>query len=150
LAGFRPGIKAAAERQALTPLLDAGLTKADVRSASHAWGLATWDKPAAACLSSRIAFGIEISPSRLARVERAESLVQQALSASGVPFRNLRVRDLGDEARIEIDVEYVEAAFAAGAVDIVRAAGFRSAYVDPAGFRSGSLNELLPQPERWR
>lgn len=151
VAGFRPGIRAAADRSALTPLLDAGLTKAVVRRVSRAWGLSTWDKPAAACLSSRIAFGIEVSPARLARVEHAESLVQQALSLSGVPFRNLRVRDLGDEARIEIDAEYVDAAVASGVAEqLVSAGGFQSAYVDPRGFRSGSLNELLPQPERWR
>ena len=73
VAGFRPGIRAAAERSAVTPLLDAGLTKAQVRAASLRWGLPTWDKPAAACLSSRVAFGIEITPARLARVERAEA-----------------------------------------------------------------------------
>ncbi|MDQ1709843.1 MAG: pyridinium-3,5-biscarboxylic acid mononucleotide sulfurtransferase, partial [Frankiaceae bacterium] len=114
VAGFRPGIRAAAERAAITPLLDAGLTKAMVREASRHWGLATWDKPAAACLSSRVAFGIEISPARLARVERAESLVRQALVEYGVPVRNLRVRDLGDEARIEIDAEFVDACTRSG------------------------------------
>lgn len=150
IAGFRPGIRAAAERAALTPLLDAGLTKESVRAASRDWGLATWDKPAAACLSSRVAFGIEITPARLGRVERAEFLLRQALSAAGVPARNLRVRDLGEQARIEIDAEYVDAAVALGAPALARRAGFSEAYVDPTGFRSGSLNELLPDPERWR
>ncbi len=83
-AGFRPGIRAAAERSAVTPLLDAGLTKAQVRAASRAWGLPTWDKPAAACLSSRVAFGLEISPARLARVEQAEAAVRAALAAEGI------------------------------------------------------------------
>ena len=69
---------------AVTPLLDAGLTKAQVRAASRAWGLPTWDKPAAACLSSRVAFGIEITPARLARVERAEAGVRAALAAAGI------------------------------------------------------------------
>ena len=76
VAGFRPGIRAAAERGAVTPLLDAGLTKDDVRRASRRWGLPTWDKPAAACLSSRVAYGIEVTPHRLARVERAEAAVR--------------------------------------------------------------------------
>ena len=71
-AGFRPGIRAAAERSAVTPLMDAGLTKEQVREASRRWGLSTWDKPAAACLSSRIAYGLTITPARLARVEHAE------------------------------------------------------------------------------
>ena len=70
-----PGIRAAAERGAVTPLRDAGLTKAQVREASRRWGLPTWDKPAAACLSSRVAYGIEVTPHRLARVERAEAAV---------------------------------------------------------------------------
>lgn len=150
LAGFRPGIRAAAERAALTPLLDAGLSKAAVREASRAWGLSTWDKPAAACLSSRVAFGIEISPARLARVEHAESLARQEFARVGIPVVNLRVRDLGDKASIEVDAGYASAAAASDVVVAVLSAGFAAAYVDPAGFRSGSLNELLAEPEKWR
>src|ERR1700712_5109404 len=97
-AGFRPGIAAAAERGAATPLLDVGLTKQQVRAASRAWGLPTWDKPAAACLSSRIAYGIEITTAGLARVERAEASLRSALEAAGHRVTDLRVRDLGDEA----------------------------------------------------
>ncbi|MDQ6641054.1 MAG: ATP-dependent sacrificial sulfur transferase LarE, partial [Actinomycetota bacterium] len=143
--GFRPGIKAAAERGAITPLLDAGLTKTQVRAASRAWGLPTWDKPAAACLSSRIAYGIEITPSRLARVERAEAAVRGLLPG----VRDVRVRDLGYTARVEVDRELV------GQVDdavlaAVRGAGFGLAEVDPFGFRSGSMNALLSDPERHR
>jgi uncharacterized protein len=149
-AGFRPGIRAAAERAALTPLLDAGLSKTAIRAASRQWGLVTWDKPAAACLSSRVAFGIEISPGRLARVEIAETLARQALLRAGLPVGNLRVRDLGEHARIEVDAEYADAAAATDVTDVVAAAGFSSAYVDPSGFRSGSLNELLTEPERFR
>ena len=78
VAGFRPGIRAAAERGAITPLRDAGLTKEQVREASRRWGLPTWDKPAAACLSSRVAYGVEVTPHRLARVERAEAAVPRA------------------------------------------------------------------------
>ncbi len=94
-AGFRPGIRAAAERGALTPLADAGLTKEDVRRVSLAWGLPTWDKPAAACLSSRVAFGVEVTPARLVRVDRAERAVRAALAHAAVPVVDLRVRDLG-------------------------------------------------------
>lgn len=149
VAGFRPGIRAAAERGAVTPLLDAGLTKDDVRRLSRRWGLPTWDKPAAACLSSRIAYGIEVTPHRLARVERAEVAVREALAARGLAARDLRVRDLGDAARIELDRDLAGGEVAAGTplatvvCDAVRAEGFATAHVDPRGFRSGSMNEDL-------
>lgn len=144
-AGFRPGIRAAAERGAVTPLADAGLTKAQVREASRRMGLSTWDKPAAACLSSRVAFGIAITPSRLARVERAEAAVRRLLPQ----VRDVRVRDLGERARIEVDraaIGRVDATVLAAVVD----AGFAEAEVDPLGFRSGSMNELLAEPDRYR
>jgi uncharacterized protein len=151
VAGFRPGIRAAAERGAVTPLLDAGLTKEQIRAASRAWDLPTWDKPAAACLSSRVAFGIEVSPFRLARVERAEAAVRSVLSAAGIEVRNLRVRDLGDLARVEVDPAAVPRVTAHEPVlDAVLSAGFPAAEVDAKGFRSGSMNERLPDPERYR
>ncbi|WP_127479729.1 haloacid dehalogenase-like hydrolase [Nocardioides pantholopis] len=146
VAGFRPGIRAAAERGAITPLLDAGLTKEQVRAASRRWGLPTWDKPAAACLSSRIAYGVQVTPHALARVERAEEAVRDLLADAAL--RDLRVRDLGDRASVEVDVALlplppdVEAEVLAA----VRVAGFGAAAVDPRGFRSGSLNERLGQP----
>ncbi|MFE2868377.1 MULTISPECIES: ATP-dependent sacrificial sulfur transferase LarE [unclassified Embleya] len=149
--GFRPGIAAAAEAGAVTPLLDAGLTKAQVRAISRTWGLPTWDKPAAACLSSRVAFGVAITPSRLARVERAETALRAVLARDGIPVRNLRVRDLGQSARIEVDaalsaaVDGHEPALAA-----VHEAGFTSVEVDPLGYREGAMNELLPDPESYR
>ncbi|WP_460459009.1 ATP-dependent sacrificial sulfur transferase LarE [Angustibacter peucedani] len=153
LAGFRPGIRAAAERGALTPLRDSGFTKAQVRAASERWGLPTWDKPAAACLSSRIAYGVQITTSGLARVDRAEAAVRRWCAAAGVDVRDLRVRDLGgDRARLELDAGALAAvgarrgALERAAVD----AGFASAEVDDRGFRSGSMNELLAQPERYR
>jgi uncharacterized protein len=147
IAGFRPGIRAAAERGAVTPLRDAGLTKAQIRTASRHWGLPTWDKPAAACLSSRIAYGVAITSHRLARVERAEQGVRQALAAAGVPVANLRVRDLGGHARLEVDAPVVDAARGLDSVSAaVRAAGFAAVEIDPRGFRSGSMNELLTQP----
>ncbi len=148
-AGFRPGIAAAAERGAVTPLLDAGFTKAQVREASRRWGLPTWDKPAAACLSSRIAYGIEITPARLARVEAAEGAVRDLLTGRGLVVGDLRVRDLGGTARIELDRALL------GQADdellaAVRDAGFDRAEVDPLGFRSGSMNELLADPDQFR
>jgi uncharacterized protein len=150
-AGFRPGIAAAAERGAVTPLLDAGFTKAQVRAASQAWDLPTWDKPAAACLSSRVAYGIAITPARLARVERAEAAVRGWLEDAGHPVRDLRVRDLGDLGRVEVDRSLVGAAQADPALlEAVREAGFEAVEIDPLGFRSGAMNELLAEPDRFR
>ena len=151
VAGFRPGIRAADERGAITPLRDAGLTKQQIRAASAQWGLPTWDKPAAACLSSRVAFGIEVSPFRLSRIERAEVAVRSALEDAGFDVRNLRVRDLGSMASIEVDRDLVDAAQQSTAVAAAaRAAGFERAEIDPLGFRSGSMNELLADPEPYR
>ena len=90
-----PGIRAAAERGALTPLRDAGLTKAQVRAAAARWGLPTWDKPAAACLSSRIAYGVQITRAGLARVDRAEAAARAGAARPASPSGDLRVRDLG-------------------------------------------------------
>jgi uncharacterized protein len=151
VAGFRPGIRAAGERGAITPLRDAGLTKEQVRAASRAWALPTWDKPAAACLASRVAYGIEVSPFRLGRVERAETAVRSALSEADVAVVNLRVRDLGDRGSLEVDADRVEEVRALDSVlDAMRSAGFTDVDVDPRGFRSGSMNERLVEPERYR
>jgi uncharacterized protein len=151
VAGFRPGIRAADERDAITPLKDAGLTKEQVRAASRDWGLPTWDKPAAACLSSRVAYGVEVTPFRLARVERAEDAVRAVLTDSDVAVTNLRVRDLGDEAMVEVDATAVEQVSAMPAVvEAVLEAGFTAGRVDPRGFRSGSMNERLADPDRFR
>jgi uncharacterized protein len=149
LAGFRPGIKAATERGALTPLRDAQLTKDDVRRASREWGLSTWDKPAAACLSSRIAYGVQVTPARLARVEHAEVALRAALTEAGIAVRDLRVRDLGGRARVEVDVAMV-AAVTARADLLAVVDGFDEVEVDPRGFRSGSMNEMLAEPARYR
>ncbi|HWC35270.1 MAG TPA: ATP-dependent sacrificial sulfur transferase LarE [Mycobacteriales bacterium] len=142
VAGFRPGIRAAAERGAVTPLLDAGLTKAEIRATSREWGLATWDKPAAACLSSRIAYGIEVTPRRLGRVEQAEASLRHALLTSGIAVRDLRVRDVGDVARVEVDRDLVpELAARPDLLAVVT--GFDAVELDGRGFRSGSMNEAL-------
>ncbi len=147
--GFRPGIRAAALAGAVTPLRDAGLTKAQVREASRAWGLVTADKPAAACLSSRVAYGIQISPARLGRIERAEAALRAALIAAGLPVRDLRVRDLGDRARVEVDGELVEEL--ERRPDLLAAvSGFDAVEVDPRGFRSGSMNEALSTEKKER
>ncbi|MET0642701.1 MAG: hydrolase, partial [Jiangellaceae bacterium] len=126
-------------------------TKAQVREASRRWGLPTWNKPAAACLSSRVAYGLEITPARLARVDRAEAALRAVLAAAGVTVRDLRVRDLGDVARIEVDRALVGPVSALpAALAAVRDVGFAAVEVDPLGFRSGAMNELLPEPARFR
>lgn len=143
VAGFRPGIRAASERDAVTPLADAGLTKEQVRSAARAWDLPVWDKPQTACLSSRIAYGIQISPSRLARVEAAEVALRESLLEHCAATANLRVRDLGDRARIEVDetLAGVSGPWRQAALQAVRAVGFPEVEIDPRGFRSGAMNE---------
>ncbi|MGF1646435.1 MAG: ATP-dependent sacrificial sulfur transferase LarE [Kineosporiaceae bacterium] len=150
VAGFRPGIRAAREAGARAPLAEAGLTKADVRELSARWGLPTWDKPAAACLSSRIAYGIEVTPWRLSRIERAEEAVRASLAAAGAPPTDLRVRDLGEAgARVELDPGALRRLEADGGVRDRVVAAVGSAGLAPvvlARFRSGSLNDALPGP----
>jgi uncharacterized protein len=148
-AGFRPGIRAASERGARTPLADLALDKEAVRGIARLWGLSTWDKPAAACLSSRIAYGVAISPARLARVERAEAAVRRLLAAQQV--RDVRVRDLGEAVRVELDAHLVEPVRADPAVrQAIRDAGFTEVPVSVTAFRSGSMNDLLPDRDHWR
>jgi uncharacterized protein (TIGR00268 family) len=153
-AGFRPGIRAATERGAWAPLARAGLTKDDVRAAARRWGLPLADKPAAACLASRIAYGVPVSAERLARVEAAEVALRGALAAAGLPVRNLRVRDLGpvdgaDTARVEVDGPFVPEVARRPEV-LAAVGGFDRVELDPRGFRSGAMNELLPDPVRYR
>ena len=149
-AGFRPGIAAAAARGAWAPLARAGMTKDDVRAAARRWDLPLADKPAAACLASRIAYGVPVTAEGLARVEHAEADLRAALTAAGLPVRDLRVRDLGgDTARVEVDAARVpELTDRPELLAAVR--GFSRVEVDPRGFRSGSMNELLPDPVRYR
>jgi uncharacterized protein (TIGR00268 family) len=156
-AGFRPGIRAATERGAWAPLARAGMTKDDVRAAARRWELPLADKPAAACLASRIAYGVPVSAERLARVEAAETALRGALADAGLAVRDLRVRDLGavrgqDTARVEVDAVLVPEL--AGRPEVLArmrdAAGFDLVELDPRGFRSGSMNELLPDPVRYR
>jgi uncharacterized protein len=136
LGDHRPGQQAAAEAGAAFPLVTAGFNKDDVRTASRALGLRTWDKPAAACLASRIPYGTEVSVGLLRRVDRAEAALHE------LGFRQLRVRHYGDTARIEVDVADLPAVLdqRAAVVAAVRAAGYRYVTVDLEGFRSGNLN----------
>jgi uncharacterized protein len=139
---FRPGQRAAATHQVAAPLAEAGLTKADVRALARQAGLEIWDKPASACLSSRIEYGRRVTPEALRMVEEAED----ALRLLG--FRNFRVRHHGTVARIEIAEDELPLALDAARLRrisaAVRAAGFHYVAVDCDGYRSGSMNEILP------
>ncbi len=141
---FRPGMLAATERGVREPLAESGLSKEEVRAISRTWGLATSDKPAAACLSSRIAHGLEITPVRLARVDAAEASVRTLAAQAGVALADLRVRDLGAAgARVEVDDAAVGAvASLDGLASAMAVAGF-DGEVEVRAFRSGSMN-LLP------
>ncbi|HEY1808211.1 MAG TPA: ATP-dependent sacrificial sulfur transferase LarE [Acidobacteriaceae bacterium] len=139
---FRPGQKAAQEHRVAAPLAQAGLTKADIRALAQAAGLRVWDKPASACLSSRIEYGRRVTTEALRQVEDAE----EALRALGL--RRFRVRHHGSVARIEIAEEEMATALAPEffrrMAAAVRSAGFPYVAVDCDGYRSGSMNELLP------
>jgi pyridinium-3,5-biscarboxylic acid mononucleotide sulfurtransferase len=150
-AGWRPGIRAAAERGAGTPLADTGMTKGAVRALSRDWGLPTWDRPASPCLSSRIAYGVQITPAKLARVDAAEQAVRGVLGQAGLEIHDLRVRDLGDVVRLEVDAPAVAAVRQVRAVaPAIAAAGFGAAAIEVTPFRSGSLNDALPADQRYR
>jgi uncharacterized protein len=138
---FRPGHRAAREHQVLAPLLDAGLTKGEIRSLSERAGLPTWDRPASACLSSRLPYGTEVTPERLALVERGESALRD------LGFRQFRVRLHDRLARIEISLDEMPLAFskdmAAKIAHRLKKAGFTYVALDLEGYRQGSLNETL-------
>jgi pyridinium-3,5-biscarboxylic acid mononucleotide sulfurtransferase len=139
---FRPGQRAAEQHHVAAPLRQAGLTKQDIRELSRAAGLRVWDKPASACLSSRIEYGREVTREVLGVVERGED----ALHALG--FRQVRVRHHGDIVRIEIAREELTRALspemAAEFTRIFKAMGFKFVTLDLEGFRSGSMNTFLP------
>jgi len=139
LTDHRPGQVAAADRGARFPLADAGLTKADVRDLSRSLGLRTWDKPAAACLASRVPYGTEVTVSVLSVVDRAEA----ALRAMG--FHDLRIRHYGDTARIEVPVERLGDVLERReeVVGAIRAVGYGYVTLDLEGLRSGNLNQAL-------
>ncbi len=141
LGDYRPGQQAARERGVRSPLQEAGLTKAEIRALARERGLPNWDKPAAACLASRIPYGTPVTAETLAQIERGEAYLR------GLGFRQVRVRHHGAVARLEVEagdlaraVEHREAIVAA-----LREAGFTYVTLDLAGFRSGSMNLLLTE-----
>ncbi len=141
LGDHRPGLKAANERGARHPMVDAELTKADVRALSKELGLSTWDKPQLACLSSRFPYGTTITPERLQQVDQFEDGLR------GLGFKQLRVRYHGDVARLELEVQsmarILEPGVREAVVSLGRRVGFTFVALDLAGFASGSLNQLI-------
>lgn len=141
LGDHRPGLQAANERGARHPMVEAGLTKPEIRTLSQQLGLSTWDKPQLACLSSRFPYGTEITPERLRQVDQFED----GLRALG--FRQLRVRYHGEVARLELDVASMGRVMDPGVreeiVTLGRRLGFTFVALDLAGFSSGSLNQLI-------
>jgi uncharacterized protein len=144
---FRPGQTAASQHRVAAPLLDAGLGKAEIRELARLAGLRIWDKPASACLSSRIEYGRAVTVEALGAVERGEDALRQ------LGFKQFRVRHHGDIVRIEIARDELPAALTpemtAEFTRIFRALGFKFVTLDLEGFRSGSMNTLLP-PEQIR
>ena len=138
---FRPGHRAAKEHRVLAPLLDAALSKSEIRWLSQRAGLSTWDRPASACLSSRVPYGTAVTPELMEKIDRAESVLR-ALS-----FRQFRVRAHGELARIEFATDELsrglDPAITKQVVAGVRQAGFDVVTIDPEGYRQGSLNSLL-------
>lgn len=139
----RPGMMAAAEKGVRHPLQEAGLGKAAVRALARAWGLPTWDKPATPCLSSRIAYGEQVTPERVRMIDQAE----QWLRRRGLRLLRVRYHN-GDLARIEVPTEELANLAAPGVreelVGEFRRLGFKFVTLDLEGFRSGSLNDLIP------
>ena len=142
LGDYRPGMQAAAERGARAPLLEAGFTKADVRALSHEMGLPTWDKPSQACLASRFPYGMPLTRCGLARVERVERFLREELG-----LRQFRVRDHGTIARLEAPVgdlgRLIQEGVRQRVVEYFKELGYVYVALDMAGFRSGSMNEVL-------
>jgi uncharacterized protein len=138
---FRPGQRAAEEHRVLAPLLDAGMSKADVRALSRRAGLPTWDRPASACLSSRLPYGVEVTPERLTQVEKGEAILRE------LGFRQFRVRLHDKLARIEVAPEELPKAMNAEMAAVINArfkeAGFLYVALDLEGYRQGSLNAAL-------
>ena len=141
-ADFRPGMKAVAELAGVrSPLLEAGLTKQEIRHMSKEWGLPTYDKPSAACLSSRIAYGLPVTAERLGQVEAAEELLKKFFSGQ------IRVRHHGNLARLELQPEQfgflTKPAIVAELVNGLNGLGFTYVTLDLAGYRMGSMNHTL-------
>lgn len=139
---FRPGQRAAREHEVLAPLAEAGLTKLEIRALAKAAGYSLWDRPAAPCLSSRIEYGRTVTREVLEQIEKSEESLRQ------LGFRELRVRHHGELARVEIARTELPRALSLEMLDAITAAlkqaGYQYVTLDCAGFRSGSLNALLP------
>ena len=141
---YRPGMTAATEHSVRSPLIEAGLTKSDVRELAKLWSLPCWDKPAMPCLSSRIAYGVAVTPERVRRIDAAESFLRREFG-----LRELRVRcEANDLARIEVALEEVTPLLSRTTFERIsrefRSLGFRCVTLDLEGFRSGNLNALVP------
>jgi uncharacterized protein len=141
---YRPGMQAAREHAVRSPLIEAGLTKADVRQLAAHWDLPVWDKPATPCLSSRIAYGLAVTPERVERVDRAEQFFREQFG-----LREFRVRhEAGDLARIEVSVDDLPRLIAEPARTTIseklHGLGFKYVSLDLDGFRSGSMNAVVP------
>ncbi len=143
---FRPGHRAASKHRVLAPLLDAGLVKAEIRQLSKRAGLPSWDRPASACLASRLPYGTQVTRERLSLVERAEAVLRE------LGFRQFRVRLHGELARVEVAPDELPRALAHGVakalVQRLKEAGFTYVTLDLEGYRQGSLNEVLPRGRR--
>jgi len=142
LGDYRPGMQAASEHRVASPLAECGFHKSDVRELAAHWGLPTWDKPATPCLSSRVAYGEEVTPERLAMIDQAEQYLRQQ------GLRTLRVRyHKGDLARLEVPPEALaklcDGEVRSALVARLKALGFKFVTLDLEGFRSGSLNALV-------
>jgi uncharacterized protein len=138
---FRPGHRAAREHHVLAPLLDAQLHKDEIRFLSQQAGLATWDRPASACLSSRVPYGTAVTAELMDKIDRAEAALR------ALDFRQFRVRAFGEMARVELAQDEMargfEPAMTAAIAEGVKRAGFDTVELDPEGYRQGSLNSLL-------
>ena len=147
LRDYRPGMQAVAEMDnVLSPLLDAGLTKAEIREISKAWSLPTWNKPSAACMVSRLEYGLTITKERLLQVEQAEALIKQFCSGQ------VRVRHHGKLARIEVTPEEVQKIVgpenAVAITNGLKNLGFTFVALDLSGYRTGSMNETLDEEQK--
>jgi uncharacterized protein len=146
LGDFRPGLKAAAEHRVRSPLAECGFDKSTVRQLARHWDLEVWDKPATPCLSSRLVYGLEITPERLERIDRAEQLLRE------LGLSTVRVRYHHDDlARLEVTVSDLPALCSGEVrervISRLRELGFRYVTVDLEGFRSGSFQQLVPADE---
>ena len=146
LSDFRPGLRAADEHQIRSPLAECGLGKVDVRRLAHHWQLAIWNKPATPCLSSRVVYGLEVTPERLARIDAAEQFLRE------LGFTQVRVRHhQGDLARIELSTDQItrlkNPRLTRKIATKLGELGFRYITVDLEGFRSGSFHQLIPEDQ---